>query len=71
MTVQTGYVPNAPRWITTEAGEWAWHTHLEWRTSAAKAMSVQQRQALLHEAELLRQAFESAAQGEREIAVAS
>lgn len=46
--------PKAPRWITTEAGQWAWATNEEWRRFADRALSVSERQRLLAEAELLR-----------------
>lgn len=42
-----------PRWISTEAGLWAWQAQSEWRTTAANALSVQERVQLLHEAEQL------------------
>lgn len=47
-------IPKAPRWITTEAGQWAWATNEEWRRFADRALSVSERQRLLAEAELLR-----------------
>jgi hypothetical protein len=47
--------PKAPRWITTEAGAWAWRERETWRSTATHAMSVQQRRKLLQEAEQLRQ----------------
>lgn len=42
-----------PRWIGTEAGQWAWREHVEWRVIAVNALSVQERTRLLHEAETL------------------
>jgi hypothetical protein len=48
-------IPKAPRWITTEAGAWAWRERETWRSTATHAMSVQQRRKLLQEAEQLRQ----------------
>ena len=52
--------PKAPRWISTEAGQWAWIEYGEWRDTAANAMLVRERQELLAKAEQLREAFESA-----------
>ena len=49
----------APRWVSTEAGSWAWHALAAWRNQAANALTVQERRQLLHEAERLWQ--ESAA----------
>lgn len=46
--------PKAPRWITTEAGQWAWFVDEEWRRYADRAMSVAERRRLLAEAERLR-----------------
>lgn len=48
--------PKAPRWISTAAGQWAWHAHGEWRTTAAAALRVQERRELLDRAEQLRKA---------------
>ncbi len=44
-------VPKAPRWITTEAGQWAWEAHTTWRSNASNAMYVRHRSELLSEAE--------------------
>ncbi|HNP86142.1 MAG: hypothetical protein JST60_23100 [Chloroflexi bacterium SZAS-1] len=52
--------PKAPRWISTEAGLWAWAQHGGWRTIAANAMLVEERQQLLHQAEQLRAAHKIA-----------
>ena len=54
--------PKAPRWISTEAGLWAWQAYDTWRNTAANALSVQDRQRLLHEAEQLQQSASQAAQ---------
>jgi hypothetical protein len=55
MTVaQQTEVPKPPRWISTEAGQWAWCEHLSWRGHALSAFSVQERLRLLQEAETLR-----------------
>lgn len=43
--------PKAPRWITTEAGQWAWYTYGAWRGKATTALSVHDRAQLLDEAE--------------------
>jgi hypothetical protein len=45
--------PKAPRWINTEAGNWAWAQFVAWRSRAADALSVNERQLLLAEAERL------------------
>lgn len=47
-------LPKAPRWISTEAGLWAWQAHGAWRANAANALSVRERHRLLQEAEQLR-----------------
>jgi hypothetical protein len=46
-------LPKPPRWISTEAGLWAWQAHGTWRASAANALSVGERHRLLQEAEQL------------------
>lgn len=51
--------PKAPRWITTEAGQWAWIANEEWRRFADRAMNVDERRNLLAEAERMRQIAES------------
>jgi hypothetical protein len=49
----------APRWIATEAGQWAYEANAEWRRVADMAFAVTERRRLLDEAELLhRQASE-------------
>ena len=53
-------LPKTPRWITTEAGNWAWNQHEVWRNHARRALSVQDRQQLLSEAERLQQTREYA-----------
>jgi len=53
-------IPKAPRWIRTEAGQWAWQRHDDWRSNAARAMSVADRSELLREAELLQRSQEPA-----------
>jgi hypothetical protein len=46
-------LPKPPRWISTEAGLWAWQAHGTWRAAAANALSVRERHQLLQEAEHL------------------
>jgi hypothetical protein len=46
-------LPKPPRWISTEAGLWAWQAHGTWRVTAANALSVGERHQLLLEAEQL------------------
>jgi hypothetical protein len=45
----------APRWIATEAGQWAYEANEEWRRVADQAFAVSERRRLLDEAEELRQ----------------
>lgn len=47
--------PKAPRWISTEAGLWAWNMNEEWRGSADQALSVADRRRLLDQAERMRE----------------
>jgi hypothetical protein len=54
-------IPKPPRWISTEAGLWAWHEDGSWRTTAANALSVQERYRLLSEAEQMHEDALSAA----------
>ena len=49
-------LPKAPRWISTEAGQWAWNEHTAWRAIAANALTVQERSELLREAEQMQRA---------------
>ena len=42
---------NHPRWINTEAGQWAWAVDEEWRAEAAQALAVSDRRVLLDAAE--------------------
>lgn len=46
----------APRWVSTEAGQWAYEVIEEWRRVADKTFSVSDRRRLLDEAERLREA---------------
>lgn len=45
--------PKVPRWVRTEAGQWAWREKTDWRGVAWDALSVQERSRLLQEAEIL------------------
>ncbi|MFQ3664304.1 MAG: hypothetical protein SNJ69_18170 [Chloroflexaceae bacterium] len=49
-------VTKAPRWISTEAGQWAYASNPEWRHHADRAFGVAERRRLLDEAERLRRA---------------
>ena len=53
MTLLAFEYPKVPRWISTEAGEWAWRELIDWRGLAGRALSVQERARLLQEAERL------------------
>ncbi|RRR65550.1 MAG: hypothetical protein EI684_22835 [Candidatus Viridilinea halotolerans] len=44
----------APRWIHTEAGQWAYESNEEWRHAANQTFGVTERRLLLDEAEALR-----------------
>jgi hypothetical protein len=47
----------APRWISTEAGQWAYEANEDWRRVADLAFAITERRRLLDEAEeLLKQA---------------
>lgn len=63
MTTRAIEYPKVPRWISTEAGEWAWCASLDWRKHAWAALSVQERARLLQEAEMLRSGLKSIALG--------
>jgi hypothetical protein len=43
-----------PRWITTEAGQWAYLSDAEWRRIADRTFGVSERRELMEEAEQLR-----------------
>lgn len=53
MTNKPTEFPKAPRWINTEAGQWAWQEYVMWRNRATGAFSVGDRTQLLNEAEQL------------------
>lgn len=54
MTLIDPKIYKAPRWITTEAGQWAYLSNEEWRRTANIALNVAERRRLLDEAERLR-----------------
>jgi hypothetical protein len=43
----------APRWIATEAGQWAYEANEEWRRVANETFAISDRRRLLDEAEQL------------------
>lgn len=45
----------APRWVSTEAGQWAYESREDWRIVANKTFGVTERRLLLDEAEKLHQ----------------
>jgi hypothetical protein len=51
MTLIDPKIYKAPRWITTEAGQWAYLSDEEWRRTANNTFVVAERQRLLDEAE--------------------
>lgn len=55
MTLIDPKIYKAPRWITTEAGQWAYLSDDEWRRTANNAFGVSERRKLLDEAERLRE----------------
>ena len=52
-------VPKPPRWISTDAGQLAWAIDSEWRRTAERAFSVNERRRLLEEAERMQQLAEA------------
>jgi hypothetical protein len=50
----------APRWIATEAGQWAYEANEEWRRVADETFAITDRRRLLDEAEQLRQRADQA-----------
>jgi hypothetical protein len=54
-------VYKAPRWITTEAGQWAYVSDEQWRRSANSTFGVAERRRLLDEAERLHEREKSVA----------
>lgn len=55
MTLIDPKIYKAPRWVTTEAGQWAYLSNDEWRRSAELAFGVAERRKLLEQAERLRE----------------
>lgn len=53
MTLIDPKIYKAPRWITTEAGQWAYLSNDEWRRTANNAFGVSERRKLLDDAERL------------------
>ncbi|PDW01767.1 hypothetical protein [Candidatus Viridilinea mediisalina] len=43
----------APRWIHTEAGQWAYESNEEWRRTANQTFGVEERRLLLNKAEAM------------------
>lgn len=54
MTLMDPKIYKAPRWVTTEAGQWAYLSNDEWRRTANNAFGVSERKKLLEQAEGLR-----------------
>ena len=69
--IHTNHIPKIPRWIATEAGQWAWSENSDWRKAAANTFSVEQRQDLLNQAELLLQQTHPAPTEGAEVALVS
>lgn len=55
MTLIDPKIYKAPRWITTEAGQWAYLSDDQWRQTANNAFGVDERRKLLAEAERMRE----------------
>jgi hypothetical protein len=55
MTIMDPKIYKAPRWITTEAGQWAYLSDEQWRRTANNTFVVADRRRLLDEAEQLRE----------------
>lgn len=53
MTLIDPKLYKAPRWISTEAGQWAYNTNDEWRSTANNTFAVSDRKQLLEQAEQL------------------
>lgn len=69
--IQMHHIPKAPRWIVTEAGQWAWSENSDWRKVASNALSVEQRKDLLSQAESLHQQIHPAPGSKTEITLLS
>lgn len=61
MTMLDPKIYKAPRWITTEAGQWAYISDEQWRRTANSTFAVADRRRLLDEAERLHQREKTAA----------
>lgn len=48
----------APRWVSTEAGQWAYEAREDWRLVADKTFAISERRRLLDEAEQLHEQAE-------------
>ncbi len=55
MTLIDPKIYKVPRWITSEAGQWAYLSDAEWRRVADAAFGVSERRRLMDEAERLRE----------------
>lgn len=53
MTLMDPKIYKAPRWVTTEAGQWAYLSNDEWRRTANNTFGVTERKKLLEQAEQL------------------
>ncbi len=53
MTAIDPKIYKVPRWISTEAGQWAYLSDAEWRRIANNTFAVAERRRLLDEAERL------------------
>jgi hypothetical protein len=54
MTLMDPKIYKIPRWINTEAGQWAYLSDAEWRRVADRTFGVTERRQLMDEAERLR-----------------
>ena len=52
----------APRWVCTEAGQWAYESREAWRLTANQTFGVTERRQLLDQAEQLRKDAETTPQ---------
>ena len=61
MTMLDPKIYKAPRWISTEAGQWAYISNEQWRHTANNTFVVADRRRLLDEAEQLHKREKTAA----------
>ena len=54
MTLMDPKISKIPRWIVTEAGQWAYLSDTEWRRTADRTFGVSERRELMEQAERLR-----------------